>query len=208
MSNLLTVLKCFSFSFFFFIFSVFLLLVCSGSLLSPSLLHFFFVLFLSLSIFLLVHCFVLAFFSFFQICFSFSFLIFLMCWYRPLPWLSRFKLRFEIMPCGHQLAFNTKYSYMLYSHLHNSMNGRTHFFIKNISLILYSQKGWSFSGVWEMGGETYTKREDFFFFPYLLPGAKGWQCLHSLASLLETPPIGCVSLTRQRFFALCPNLTV
>ena len=44
---------------------------------------------------------------------------------------------------------------------------------KNISLTLYSQKGWCFWGVWEMSGETYTQREDFFF-PYLLPGA--WRC--------------------------------
>ena len=39
---------------------------------------------------------------------------------------------------------------------------------KNISLTLYSRKGWSLCGVWEMGEETYTQREDFFF-PYLLP---------------------------------------
>ena len=51
---------------------------------------------------------------------------------------------------------------------------------KNISLTLYSQKGWCFCGVWEMDGETYTQREDFF--SYLLPGARGCQCLYPLAS--------------------------
>ena len=56
-----------------------------------------------------------------------------------------------------------------------------------------------------MGGETYTQREDFF--PYLLPGARGCQRLHPLASSPETPLISCVSLARQRFSALCLNLT-
>ena len=57
-----------------------------------------------------------------------------------------------------------------------------------------------------MGGETYTQREDFFF-PYLLPGARGWPCLHPLASSSETPLIGCVSHARLWFSALCLNLT-
>ena len=60
--------------------------------------------------------------------------------------------------------------------------------------------------MWEMGGETYTKREDFFF-PYLLPGARGCQRLHPLASSSETPLLGCVSLARQQLSALCLNLT-
>ena len=77
---------------------------------------------------------------------------------------------------------------------------------KNITLTLYSRKGWCFCGVWEMGGETYTQREDFFF-PYLLSGARGCQRLHPLASLSEMPLIGCVSLAWLRFSALCPNLT-
>ena len=67
---------------------------------------------------------------------------------------------------------------------------------KNISLTLYSRKDWCFCGVWEMGGETYTQREDFFFFPYLLQGARGCQHLHPLSSSSETPLIGCVSLSR------------
>ena len=64
---------------------------------------------------------------------------------------------------------------------------------KNISLSLYSPKCWSFWGVWEMGGETYTQRDDFL---YLLPGARGCQRLHHLASSSETPLIVCVSLAR------------
>ena len=48
-----------------------------------------------------------------------------------------------------------------------------------------------------MGGETYTQREDFFF-PYLLPGARGCQHLHSLASSSETPLIDCMSLAWLR----------
>ena len=74
---------------------------------------------------------------------------------------------------------------------------------KNIPLTLYSRKGWCFYGVWEMGGETYTQREDYFF-SYLLPGAGGCQRLHPIASSLETPLIGCMSLAR---LLLCLNLT-
>ena len=36
---------------------------------------------------------------------------------------------------------------------------------------------------WEIDGETYTQREDFF--PYLLPKARGCQCLHPLTSSSE-----------------------
>ena len=86
------------------------------------------------------------------------------------------------------------------------MNERTHFLIKNISLTLYSRKGWCFCSVWEMGGETNTQIEDSLF-PYLLPGARACQCLHPLASSSEPPLIGCVSLVRLRFSALCLNLT-
>ena len=39
-----------------------------------------------------------------------------------------------------------------------------------------------------MGGKTYTQREDFFF-PYLLPGARGCQLLHPLASSSETTSV-------------------
>ena len=54
----------------------------------------------------------------------------------------------------------------------------------------------------EIDGETYTQREDFFF-PYLLPGARGYQRLHLLASSSETPLTDCVSHARLRFSALC-----
>ena len=85
-----------------------------------------------------------------------------------------------------------------------NFNQRTNTLLyKNISLTFYSQKGWCFCDVWEMGGETYTKREDFFF-PYLLPGARRCQRLHPLAS---SSLIGCMSLARLWFSALCPNLT-
>ena len=73
---------------------------------------------------------------------------------------------------------------VLYTHnLRNSMNEQIHFFIK-IYLSLYSQKGWCFCGVWEMDGETYTQREDFFF-PYLLPGASGVPTLASPCNLVS-----------------------
>ena len=58
-----------------------------------------------------------------------------------------------------------------------------------------------------MGGETYTQREDFFI-RWLFPGARGCQRVHPLASSSKMPLIGCVSLARLRFSALCPNLTV
>ena len=58
-----------------------------------------------------------------------------------------------------------------------------------------------------MGGEIYTKRENFFF-PYLLPGASGCQRLHPLASSSETPQVSCVSLAQLRFSVFCLNLTV
>ena len=47
-----------------------------------------------------------------------------------------------------------------------------------------------------MGGETYSQREDFF--PYLLPGARGCQRLHPLASSSEIPLISCISLAWLR----------
>ena len=90
-------------------------------------------------------------------------------------------------------------------HLRTSMNERSHFFIK-IYLSNFIHERVDVSVVWEMGGETYTQREDFFF-PYLLPRARGCQRLHPFASSSETPLIGCVSLARLRFSALCTNLT-
>ena len=93
----------------------------------------------------------------------------------------------------------------MYSHLRNSMNERTHFFIKTY-LTLYSRKGWWFCGVWEIRGETYTQREDFFF-PYLLPGVRGRQCLHSLASSSETTSVRLRVPRSTAILCHCPNLT-
>ena len=84
------------------------------------------------------------------------------------------------------------------------MNERTHFFIKTYLSHFILEMGWCFCGVWEMGGETYTQREDFFF-PYLLPGA--WVANSCTPLQAETPLIGCVSYARLWFSALCLNLT-
>ena len=83
----------------------------------------------------------------------------------------------------------------------------THFFIKKYISHFILEKGPQFVVSWEIDGETYTQREDFF--TYLLPGARGCQRLHPLQARQRRPNplIGCVSLTRLRFSALCPNLT-
>ena len=77
---------------------------------------------------------------------------------------------------GHtSLCRITTYIYKLWGNIikqFTNFNKRTNTLLyKNIFLTLYSRKGWCFCGVWEMGGETYTQREDFF--PYLHPGARG-----------------------------------
>ena len=130
MTNLLTVLKCFSFFFFFFFFFhllCFSSLVCSVSVFVFCFFHLSifrvsFVLFPSCIFFLFPDSFQLFITNFLDVLISFfcfqSSLGFL-SFYRPLPWSSRFKLRFEIMPCGHKLAFSTKYTNMLYTHNHN-----------------------------------------------------------------------------------------
>ena len=46
------------------------------------------------------------------------------------------------------------------------------------------------------------------FFPCLLPGAGGYQCLHPFVSSSETLLIGCMSLAQLRFSALCLKQTV
>ena len=64
---------------------------------------------------------------------------------------------------------------------------------KNIShFILEKDQQFVFS--WEIDKETYTQREDFF--PYLLPGTRGCQHLHPLATSSGTPLIDCLSLAR------------
>ena len=61
------------------------------------------------------------------------------------------------------------------------MNEQTHFFMKIYLSHFILEK------VWEMGGETYTQREDFF--PYLLPRARRYQRLHPLVSSAETTSV-------------------
>ena len=74
-----------------------------------------------------------------------------------------------------------------------------------IYLSFYSHKGPTVVS-WKTGGEKYTQRKNFF--AYLLPRARECQNLHPLAAVSsETPLIGCVSLARIRFSALCLNLT-
>ena len=63
---------------------------------------------------------------------------------------------------------------------------------KNVSLTLYSWKGWCFCGVWEMGEETYSQREDFFF-----PSSSRSQGVPTLS-----PPCK----TRYLWLAACPLL--
>ena len=120
--------------------------------------------------------------------------------------LSAILLYFETAPYQALLDFTFSFllsihTIVLYSHnpctnLRTSMNERNTLLYKNISLTHYSRKGWFFVGwVWEMGGETYTKRKDFF----QEPG--GCQRLPPLASSSETPLIGCISLARLRFSA-------
>ena len=77
-----------------------------------------------------------------------------------------------------------------------NFNERTNTLLyKDISLALYFRRGWCFRGVCEMDGVTYTQREDLFFLS-LLPGARGCQRLHPIASSSETLLIGCVFLAR------------
>ena len=72
---------------------------------------------------------------------------------------------------------------------------------KNISLTLYSRKGWCFCGVWDI----YSERG--LLLTISSSGSQGCQHLHLLASSSETPLISCVSLARLWFSALCLNLT-
>ena len=87
------------------------------------------------------------------------------------------------------------------------MNERTHFFIKNIPLALYSRKGWCFCGVWEMCGETYTQRVDFFF-PYLLPGASGVHSLVILCILSKSDSVVLVTWSPSGYILFVPACSV
>ena len=88
--------------------------------------------------------------------------------------------------------------------LRTSMKERTHFFIK-IYLSHFILERVYVSVVCERWVERHILRGDFFL--YLLPGVRGCQPFHPLASSSETPPIGCVPLARLRFSPLCVNLT-
>ena len=76
---------------------------------------------------------------------------------------------------------------------------KTHFFIKNISISFYSRKEHTFCCKFERWRNIYLKRR-LPLAPYLLPGARGRQCLHPLESCIVrdnlTPLIGCVSMAR------------
>ena len=100
---------------------------------------------------------------------------------------------------------NTKRSGNVIKHnLRTSTNERTHFFIKKISLTLYSRKGWCFCGVWVMVGETYTQRGLFLIF------SSGNQRVPTLAlpcRLVRDELTGWVSLVQLQFSAFCLNLT-
>ena len=164
MSNLLAVLKCFSPFFFFFFLFCFSLLVSSGFLLSPFLFLLHFSLFFSsispFFFFLFVFrssskcCILFPIFSsflfFFQIHFSFSFPIFLMCLYWPLPWSSRFnsgsKSRHEGETRPQAPNYIMLYTHNIYTNIcRNIVNNNDELqwtntlLYKNISLTLYSR---------------------------------------------------------------------
>ena len=85
------------------------------------------------------------------------------------------------------------------------MNKRNTLLYRNISLILFSKGGPSFVVIWEIDGETYTQRGDFFLSHTFFrePGGAN-NCIPLRA---EMPMIGCMSLTRLPILCLCLNLT-
>ena len=87
--------------------------------------------------------------------------------------------------------------YTLIRDLRNSMNERNTLLYKNISLILFLKGAHSLLLVWEIDGETYTQREDFFLSHTFFRepgGANACTSLQAVSS--ETPLTGCVSLAR------------
>ena len=96
--------------FFFPLFSFFFFFYLSIFCVSSLLFRFCFFFFFSDSFQLFIYNFLDVLNSSFCFQFSLGFPSF----YRPLSWSSRFKLRFEIMPCGHELAFSTKSYYVVY----------------------------------------------------------------------------------------------
>ena len=96
---------------------------------------------------------------------------------------------------------------MLYTHYHNhntKFNERTHFFIK-IYLSHFILERVDVSVVCERWVERYILRERTSSSHILLQGPGGTNTCTPLQA--ETPLIGCVSLARLRFSALCLNLT-
>ena len=109
--------------------------------------------------------------------------------------------------CRVALIFITSISILLYSHHHNidlqtSMNEWTHFFIK-IYLSHFILERVDVSVVCERWVERHIYSER----GLLLPGARGCQRLHPLASSSEVLLIGCVFLAQLQFSALYLNLT-
>ena len=90
--------------------------------------------------------------------------------------------------------------------LQTSMNERTHFFIK-IYLSHFILERVDVFVVCERWVERHMLRAGTSSFSHIFFQEPGGQCLHRLASSSESLLIGCVSLARPRFSALCPNLT-
>ena len=98
-----------------------------------------------------------------------------------------------IFHTGAQVWGAHRYLYVLYisyrpNQEHNqdneraSMNEQNTLLYKNISLILFSKGAHSLSWVWEIDGETYTQRGDFFLPHIFFRESGGCQRLHPLAS--------------------------
>ena len=87
----------------------------------------------------------------------------------------------------------------------NIMNKRNILVNKDISLVLFS-KGPQFVVSWEIDGETYTQRGDFFLSHIFFQEPGGANACIPLQA--EMPLIGCLPLAWQRFTTLCLNLTV
>ena len=74
--------------------------------------------------------------------------------HRPLPWSSRYKLKFEIMPCGYELAFSTKSNNVIYRDEGREKNDAS--LCEYIRLFILS-KGVEVSVVCETDGRRETK---------------------------------------------------
>ena len=104
---------------------------------------------------------------------------------------------------------------LLYTLLHglrNSMNERNTLLYKNISLILFLKGPHSLLLVWEIDGETYTQRGDFFLSHTFFQEPEGANaCTHLQAVLSErseAPLIGCVSLVQLPILCFVYNVVI